>query len=144
MDYKSATITWTVYPTAAKDVNHNDDLQRLAKIIHPDFYYNFILFARGRISRLTGLLTTHFIKYCTPIPCILEFLHSFQRHRNSHTEICTLLGYYAAYSCNYLPTFPDNLSVPSSRVKKSGVIRCVMSHMSAELISIAADSWNHA
>jgi hypothetical protein len=80
-------------------------------------------------------------KYCTPILCILEFLYSFQRHI-SRTEICTLIWYYAAYSCNSLPTFRDNLSVPSSRVKKSGTIRCVISHMSAELIYIAADGWN--
>jgi len=26
-------------------------------------------------------------------------------------EICTLLGYYAASSGNFLPTFQDNLSV---------------------------------
>jgi hypothetical protein len=29
------------------------------------------------------------------------------------------VGYYAASSANPLPTFRDNLSVPSSRVKKS-------------------------
>jgi hypothetical protein len=33
-------------------------------------------------------------------------------------EVCALLGYYAAYSGNSLPTFLDNLSVSSSRVKK--------------------------
>jgi hypothetical protein len=33
---------------------------------------------------------------------------------------CALLGYYAERSGNALPTFPNNLSVPSSRVKKSG------------------------
>jgi hypothetical protein len=30
---------------------------------------------------------------------------------------CVLLGHYAASSGNYLPTFRDDLSVPSSRVK---------------------------
>jgi hypothetical protein len=30
--------------------------------------------------------------------------------------ICALLGYYAAYGCNYLLMFGDNVSVPSSRV----------------------------
>ena len=30
----------------------------------------------------------------------------------------TLLGYYAASSDNFLPTFRDNLSVPSSRFKE--------------------------
>jgi hypothetical protein len=32
-------------------------------------------------------------------------------------EICGLLGYYTASCGNYLPTFRDNVSVPSSRVK---------------------------
>ena len=42
-------------------------------------------------------------------------------------EICVLLGYYAASNGNPLPTFRGNVSVPSSRVKKSlkmGPIRC--------------------
>jgi hypothetical protein len=32
-------------------------------------------------------------------------------------EICALLGYYPASCGNCLPTFRDNVSVPSSRVK---------------------------
>jgi len=35
-------------------------------------------------------------------------------------EICALLDYYAASSGNSLPTFRDNLSVLSSRLKKDG------------------------
>jgi hypothetical protein len=35
----------------------------------------------------------------------------------STDEICGLLGYYTASCGNYLPTFRDNVSVPSSRVK---------------------------
>jgi hypothetical protein len=38
--------------------------------------------------------------------------------RRDVDEICALLGYYAASSGNPLPTFPDNVSVPSSRVRK--------------------------
>jgi hypothetical protein len=34
-------------------------------------------------------------------------------------EICALMGYNAAQSGNPLPMFRDNVSVPSSRVKKS-------------------------
>jgi len=34
-------------------------------------------------------------------------------------EICSILEYYAAYSGKYLPTFRNNLSVRSSRAKKS-------------------------
>ena len=34
-------------------------------------------------------------------------------------ERCALLGYYSTSSCNPLRTFRDNISVPTSRVKKS-------------------------
>jgi hypothetical protein len=34
-------------------------------------------------------------------------------------EMCALFAYYAASNGNLLPTFRDNLSIPSSRVKKS-------------------------
>jgi hypothetical protein len=34
-------------------------------------------------------------------------------------EIYALLGYYAASNGNPLPAFRDNISVPSSRAKKS-------------------------
>jgi hypothetical protein len=39
--------------------------------------------------------------------------------RSDVGEIYALLGYYAAYGGNSLPTFRDNLSVPSQRVNKS-------------------------
>ena len=34
-------------------------------------------------------------------------------------KVCALMGYYMAYNGNFLPTFHDNPSVPSSRVKVS-------------------------
>ena len=40
------------------------------------------------------------------------------------SENFTLVGYYATSSCIPLPTFRDNPSVPSSRVKKVGPLRC--------------------
>jgi hypothetical protein len=43
--------------------------------------------------------------------------------RRDVDEICALLGCYAASSGNPLPTSRDNVSVPSSRVKKSGLPR---------------------
>jgi hypothetical protein len=41
-------------------------------------------------------------------------------------ENCALLGYYTTSSGNFLPTFRDNISVPSSSVKKQkiGPIGC--------------------
>jgi hypothetical protein len=41
-------------------------------------------------------------------------LHSEELHK-----ICAVLGYYAASCGNPLPTFRNNVSVPSSRVKTS-------------------------
>jgi hypothetical protein len=38
---------------------------------------------------------------------------------DTENEIFSLLGYYAALSGSYVPTFRDNLSVASSRVEKS-------------------------
>jgi hypothetical protein len=55
-------------------------------------------------------------------------LHSFSKplvllfpHTHALQKICALLGYYAALSGSSVPTFRDNLSVPSSRVKKSKI-----------------------
>jgi hypothetical protein len=39
--------------------------------------------------------------------------------RRDVDENCALLRYYAASRGNHLPTFRDNVSVPSSTVKKS-------------------------
>jgi hypothetical protein len=45
--------------------------------------------------------------------------------RRDVDEICGLLGYYTALCGNCLPTFRDNVSVPSSRVKiPSSVWKC--------------------
>jgi hypothetical protein len=43
----------------------------------------------------------------------------FSLFRRYIDEICALLGYYEASCGNPLPTFRDNISVPSSTVKKS-------------------------
>ena len=47
---------------------------------------------------------------------------------SSNFEICVLLGYYQASCGDCLPTFRDNISIPSLRVKspsrKMGPIRC--------------------
>jgi hypothetical protein len=59
------------------------------------------------VSRLMPFYLTNLI------PCVIS---GFRRDVN---EICALLGYYAAYSGNSVPTFRGNLSVPSSSVKKS-------------------------
>jgi hypothetical protein len=50
------------------------------------------------------------------------FESSLQSSQNQcKPENCALLGYYAASSCNFLPTFRHNLSVPSTEVKKPKV-----------------------
>jgi hypothetical protein len=49
--------------------------------------------------------------YTRRFTCVVS---SFRRCVN---EIFTLLGYYAAQTGSKLPTFRDDLSIPSSRVK---------------------------
>jgi len=70
---------------------------------------------------------------------------------------CPLLDHYAAGSCNSLPTFRDNLSIPHWKVKKSWPFKkvvpkrrwgvtvtfCVITRKSAVLIYFAAEAWNH-
>jgi len=43
---------------------------------------------------------------------------------------CAVLGYYAAGSGNFLQTFQDNLSVPSSRVNNPKITTtlCIITH----------------
>jgi hypothetical protein len=48
--------------------------------------------------------------------CNFIVIYGFRRDVD---EICALLGYYAASSGNPLPTFRENVSVPTSKVKKS-------------------------
>jgi hypothetical protein len=47
----------------------------------------------------------------------LTLISSISGFRRDVDDICVLLGYYLASCGNYLPTFRDNVSVPSSRVK---------------------------
>jgi hypothetical protein len=58
-------------------------------------------------------------------------------------EICALLGYYAVLSGNSVTTFQDNISVPSSRVKKSekkAFFSDFSSQKRADFIYIAAEA----
>jgi hypothetical protein len=63
----------------------------------------------------------------------MKLIRTFRKYDVLRThEICAVLGYCSASSGNRLPTFRDNVSVPSSRSKKSrrkkplkmGPIRC--------------------
>jgi cytochrome c556 len=47
-----------------------------------------------------------------------EILVRNLKYKQSFEEICALLGHYAASCGNCLQTFRDNVSVPSSRVKR--------------------------
>jgi hypothetical protein len=52
-------------------------------------------------------------------PCKTGQLLVTSGFRRDADEICALLEYNTASSGNTLPTFRDNVAVPSSRVKKS-------------------------
>jgi len=52
-------------------------------------------------------------------PCVNRHLHDFSLC-HEEDESCALLGYYTAGSGNFLLTFWDYVSVPSSRFKVLG------------------------
>ena len=66
----------------------------------------------------------------------------------SKSEIFVLLGCYVAYVGSWLQTFRDNVSAPSSRVKRStknsASLRCVTSQKNGDLICTAVEGWKHA
>ena len=66
-------------------------------------FFCALLFILGRMQLHEEL---NLLNYCE--------ISGFRREVD---ENCALLGYYAACSRNFLSTFRDNLSVPSSRVK---------------------------
>ena len=82
-----------------------------------------------------------------------------KRRNVSKGENCVLLSYYTTNSGNSLPTFRDNLSVSSSRTKKSSSLKmrhvlsrnvgkelpllCVINLKRAVLIYCAAEAWNY-
>jgi hypothetical protein len=74
--------------------------------------------ARGRAQtcvEFPALIYTAEGKYC--------YSKAWLKIANEVDENCVLLGYYAASSGNFLPTFRDNLSVPSSGANR-GQIGC--------------------
>jgi len=85
--------------------------------------------------------TVKFTVFRKVTPCSLEHwkISGFRREAD---ENYALLGYYAARSVNYLPTFRDDLSVLSSRVKNPWILtlegtttkRCVIAQRNAVLI----------
>jgi hypothetical protein len=52
---------------------------------------------------------------------VLNFTCVISGFHRDVDDICSLLGYYTAQSGNSVLTFQDNLSIPSSRVKKSNL-----------------------
>jgi hypothetical protein len=53
-------------------------------------------------------------------------LYVYKTHVLLTDDICTLLRFYAASSGNLLPTFWDNVSVPSSRIKNYNESRMLL------------------
>jgi hypothetical protein len=66
-----------------------------------------------RCSTSTYAFAFHFSRSYLPFEKRIYSAYIF--FRSNADEICALLGYYAALSGNSVPTFRDNLSVPSSR-----------------------------
>jgi len=92
--------------------------------------------AATRVTLTAGLpvITEHYPRLPGVSKALKQLVHSFHKHnttssqtiapfvisrfRHDVDEICALLSSYAACSCKSLPTFRDNLLVPSSGDKK--------------------------
>ena len=64
------------------------------------------------------------------------FLRVFSGFRREVAENCALLGYYTASSHNFLLTFQNNLSVPSSRLHISSITVVFLSRLLAYKCSV--------
>ena len=67
-----------------------------------------------------------------------RFIFMISGFRRQVDKNCALLGSYAASSGNFLPTFRDNLSVPSSEVRNLRFTLCIP-HFIPTLINAVAD-----
>jgi hypothetical protein len=63
---------------------------------------------------ISGFFVKNKMKHLNSLSKLIILILCFHRDVD---KICALLGYYAASCGNCLPTFRDNVSVPSSRVK---------------------------
>jgi len=75
-------------------------------------------------SAQPGLSRNTPITVLTTAPYLLRFMNLFvlwviSSFRGNLNETCSLLGFYADWNGNSVPTFRNNLSVPSSEVKQS-------------------------
>jgi len=69
----------------------------------------------GKCQKLIYYVQIQFVLKFLDLPNgVLQSLYEY--------EVCAILRYYAAYCGNSLSTFRNNLSVPSSRVKKSKIL----------------------
>ena len=71
-------------------------------------------------SGFHNFLAKEFYIICLNHVAMLRSLRGKKERKRIGT--CTLLGCYAAYGGNSLPTFRDILSVPSSRIKRLGFL----------------------
>jgi len=87
-------------------------IQRHISLIHPPSACFFKVYCN--ILPSSPRSTSLCLSFRFPHQQLLYMISGFQRDVD---EVYVFLGYYAASSGNSLPTFQDNLSVPSSRPK---------------------------
>jgi len=91
----------------------------VAYLVRQDFRVQSI----HRVAKISEKVTVFWYVTCSPVANCQRFGRSCSPHshdvmagfRSEVYENCTFLGYYTTSSANFLPTFRDNLSVPSSR-----------------------------
>jgi hypothetical protein len=84
----------------------------------------FCYFHTSQVRNTHHQVTSGRPKFITPSLKIYRYVIKFHSYvitgyRRFVNAICAILGFYAAWNGSFLPTFRDNISVPSSRVKHS-------------------------
>jgi hypothetical protein len=114
------TVVWVLL-TPNPAICHNPLSPVCAQCFPDNYFILTIRFHRFSKDFLTKNLykspvsksQPYLVRISSNVSCVVS---GFRRDVD---EICALLGCYAASSGNPLPTFRDNVSVPSSRVNKS-------------------------
>ena len=106
---------------AHKTINHDTALQ--------DFNYNYLCVITDRTEIVFVGKSLHITVLITRRPEKEQFLslcyllREISGFRREVAKNCALVGYYAASSGNFLPTFRDNLSVPTSGFNNKKIMR---------------------
>jgi len=90
----------------------------LQQVLHSKQVWTDILWLEVPLNQRSLMATLQLHQLCTFSMLASTQIWTLWTHTFQFTKNCALMGYYAASSGNFLPTFHDVILVPFSRVKK--------------------------